>query len=138
MIKNKTRDAACFAGGGFVTTASSPVTQQTLMKPWPLVGVRLCLLGCWLAAALHVCAAESPPVIQIIESRGLVEVSTDGNRWVRTQTGQVLRAQDRLRTGPDSRAALRWSDSSVVPFGPVTAIEIVPPQQAATTFSLRP
>jgi len=47
---------------------------------------------------------------------------------VLTQTNQPLHAFDRVRTGPNSRVALRWSDESVVPFGASTELEILPPQ----------
>jgi len=47
--------------------------------------------------------------------------------WILTQTNQVLGPRYRLRTGADSRVILRWSDHSVVTFGALTEIEILPP-----------
>ena len=46
-----------------------------------------------------------------------------------TRTNQVLHPYDRLRTGPDSRVALRWSDESAVQFGPSTELEVLPPHE---------
>jgi len=66
--------------------------------------------------------------IRIAELEGTVEVSPAGaTTWVLTQTNQVLRPFDRLRTGANSRVALRWSDQSMVPFGASTELEILPP-----------
>src|SRR5882672_9493503 len=66
--------------------------------------------------------------IRIAELQGTVEVSPAGaTTWVLTQTNQVLRSFDRLRTGANSRVALRWSDQSIVPFGASTELEILPP-----------
>jgi len=43
------------------------------------------------------------------------------------QTNHLLHPFDRLRTGVNSRVALRWSDQSIVPFGASTELEILPP-----------
>jgi outer membrane receptor protein involved in Fe transport len=75
--------------------------------------------------------------IRIQEAQGRVEVSPAGAAtWVLTQAGQVLHPFDRLRTGPDSRATLLWSDQSVVPFGASTEIEILPPHDPAAASGL--
>jgi hypothetical protein len=74
-------------------------------------------------------AAESSQEIRILELQGKVELLPVGaSTWVLTQTNQVVRASDRLRTGANSRVALRWSDQTVVPFGELTELEILPPQ----------
>jgi Flp pilus assembly protein TadD len=66
--------------------------------------------------------------ILILELQGSVEIMPEGAKfWVLTQTNQVLHPFDRLRTGADSRAALRWSDESVIPVGALTELEILPP-----------
>jgi Tfp pilus assembly protein PilF len=68
--------------------------------------------------------------IRIVELQGEVEVSPAGaTTWVLTRTNQVLHPFDRLRTGENSRVALRWSDRSVVPFGASTELEILPPNR---------
>jgi tetratricopeptide (TPR) repeat protein len=69
--------------------------------------------------------------ILIVEAQNVVEISPAGAKtWVLTQTNQVLYPHDRLRTGPDSRVALRWSDESAVQFGPSTELEVLPPHEA--------
>lgn len=66
--------------------------------------------------------------IRIVEIQNTVEVSPLGaNTWVLTQTNQLLHPGDRLRTGPNSRVALRWADESIVPFGASTELEVRPP-----------
>ena len=67
--------------------------------------------------------------IKIKELQGVVEVLHPGTtQWAPAQAGQILRPTQHLRTGPNSRAALLWSDQSVVPIGPSTEIEILSPQ----------
>jgi tetratricopeptide (TPR) repeat protein len=57
-----------------------------------------------------------------------VQISPAGAQtWVLTQTNQPLYPFDRLRTGTNSRVALRWSDQSIIPFGSSTELEILPP-----------
>jgi Flp pilus assembly protein TadD len=69
--------------------------------------------------------------IRIVELEGEVEVSPAGAAtWVLTQTNQLLHPMDRLRTGPKSRVALRWSDQSVVPFGASTELQILKPESS--------
>ena len=69
--------------------------------------------------------------IRIVELQGAVEISPAGAKtWVLTQTNQLLYPNDRLRTGPNSRVALRWSDESVVPFGASTELEVLSPDAA--------
>ena len=68
--------------------------------------------------------------IRIVELQGTVELSPKGaTTWVLTQTNQIVHPFDRLRTGPDSRVALRWSDQSAVPVGALTELEILPPRE---------
>ncbi len=68
--------------------------------------------------------------IRIVELQGTVELSPKGaTTWVLTQTNQIVHPFDRLRTGPDSRVALRWSDQSAVPIGALTELEILPPRE---------
>ena len=50
--------------------------------------------------------------------------------WVPAQTNQILHPFDRLRTGANSRMALLWSDRSVVSFGALTEIEVLPPDSS--------
>jgi Flp pilus assembly protein TadD len=75
--------------------------------------------------------------IRLIEQQGTVEViSAGGTTWMLTETNQLLRPFDRLRTGPNSRVALLWSDESVIPFGALTELEILPPHEAEAQSGL--
>lgn len=86
-------------------------------------------LGLLAISAVAGVAGEPPGTeIRILEIQGLAELSpSNAVTWVVTQTNQVLHPADRLRTGPNSRVVLRWSDQSVVPFGALSEIEILPP-----------
>jgi len=65
--------------------------------------------------------------IRIVELQGTAEVaSATAITWSPAQTNQILRPFDRLRTGANSRMALLWSDRSVVSFGALTEIEVLP------------
>src|SRR5262245_51285267 len=72
--------------------------------------------------------SEDTNAIRIVEAEGVVEImSGNAQRWVLTQTNQPLLPFDRLRTGPRSRAVIRWSDQSLLPLNALTEIEILPP-----------
>ena len=61
--------------------------------------------------------------IRIVELQGTVEVFNSlSNNWVSAETNQVVRPSGRLRTGANSRMALRWSDQSVISFGALTEL----------------
>ena len=66
--------------------------------------------------------------VRIMELQGPVEIVAAGSTaWTPAQTGQTLQPFDCLRTGANSRIALRWSNQSVIDFGASTEIEILPP-----------
>jgi len=66
--------------------------------------------------------------IRIVEIQGKMEVSPAGTTtWGPVQTNQILHPFDRLRTGANTRIALRWSDQSIISFDALTEIEILPP-----------
>ena len=69
--------------------------------------------------------------IRIVELQGTVEVASGtATTWAPAQTNQILHPFDRLRTGANSRVAFLWSDRSVVSFGALTEIEVLPPDSA--------
>ena len=66
--------------------------------------------------------------IRIVELQGTAEVAPGAaTTWVPAQTNQILHPFDRLRTGANSRIAFLWSDRSVVSFGALTEVEVLPP-----------
>jgi Tfp pilus assembly protein PilF len=104
-----------------------------------LLALALVVLATWAGPAGAQAAAGSPLTneIRILELQGTVEISPAGAAtWVLTQPHQVLHPSDRLRTGPNSRVALRWSDQSIVPFGALTEIEILPPHEPGAQSGL--
>ncbi|MCX6896129.1 MAG: FecR domain-containing protein [Verrucomicrobia bacterium] len=75
--------------------------------------------------------------IRILEFQGEVAVSPAGANWQPAQIHQLLSPADHLRTGPNSRCALRWSDQSIISFGASTELEILPPHDAAAQSGLQ-
>src|SRR5438093_585903 len=95
-------------------------------------GILMAAIVAWLcvpaATAQSASDGRETNEIRLLELQGTVEISPAGaTTWVLTQTNQLLHPFDRLRTGPNSRAVLRWSDQSVIPFGALTELEILPP-----------
>jgi tetratricopeptide (TPR) repeat protein len=99
-----------------------------------LLGAAALSLMSWAGPAGAQSAMQSPDTkgIRIIGLQGKAELMPAGaTTWVLTTTNQPLHPSDRLRTGDNSRATIRWSDQSVVDFGALTEIEIQPPQDWA-------
>ena len=97
-----------------------------------LTAVLLCLVPLLTPAFAQSSGRTPVPVeIRVLEIQGSFEIMPAGaTTWVATQaTNQVLHVGDRLRTGSNSRVTLRWSDQSVVPFGALSEIEILPPDK---------
>jgi len=75
--------------------------------------------------------------IRIVALEGDVQISPAGTTaWIPIQTPQSVHPFYRLRTGPNSRVTLLWSDQSVVPFGALTVLEILPPDSAQSESGL--
>jgi tetratricopeptide (TPR) repeat protein len=66
----------------------------------------------------------------LISKENLVDSSRPPAQWRSATVGQELIAHDRLRTGEDSRAAMRFGDSTVLRIDELTEEEILPPQVA--------
>jgi len=76
--------------------------------------------------------------IHIVAIQGTVEVMPSGaTNWIITQTNQLLNPGDRLRTEDNSRVTILWGDQSVVPLGPLTQIEILPPDNVGSLPGLQ-
>jgi len=114
-------------------------SEGNLNQDQKLGGRTLAGISLFVGLVFAVFAASAQPLttsrntnqIRIVELQGTVEISPAGaTTWVLTQTNQVLYPHDRLRTGANSRVALRWADESVVPFGASTELEVLPPDAA--------
>jgi tetratricopeptide (TPR) repeat protein len=69
---------------------------------------------------------------------GFVEISGPAVEfWVQPRVNHVLAPGTRLRTGPESRVLVQWSESSEQRFGPSTETQIVPPRQPGAPWALR-
>ena len=92
------------------------------------------ILGGFLTSGATVCAQSADGAaitneIRLVELQGTAEVAPAAvTTWIPAQTNQILRPFDRLRTGANSRIALLWSDQSVVTFGALTELEVLPPE----------
>jgi tetratricopeptide (TPR) repeat protein len=90
--------------------------------------LQCCVIGLGKSMAQNVAAGEVTNELRIVEIQGVVEVSPVGSTtWMLTKINQSLHPFDRLRTGTDSRAAVRWCNQSVMSFDACAEIEILPP-----------
>jgi len=72
--------------------------------------------------------AAPPDRCVVVEKEGKVEVARKGSAtWNAAQLNETLQPGDRLRTGSRSRAALRWSELSMIRVSELTSMEIQPP-----------
>ena len=93
--------------------------------------IALVLMSLAMLAAAR--GAESPTEQScvVISIEGKLDVAVKGQAtWKAAATNQTLKAGDRVRTGNRSRAALKWSDLSVVRVNELTTLEIQPPAKA--------
>jgi hypothetical protein len=91
-------------------------------------GFLACAVG---ACAQSLAGGAGANEIRIVELQGTAEVASGtAAAWVPVQTNLILHPFDRLRTGANSRIAFLWSDRSVVSFGALTEIEVLPPDSA--------
>ena len=73
-------------------------------------------------------ASNQSTKVYLVEIQGQVEISHGKNSvWVAARPNESLQPSDRLRTGDNSRVALRWSDQSIVPIGASSELEVLPP-----------
>ena len=84
-------------------------------------------LGCF-AHWAEPASAQTNNAICIVEFSGTSEFLQHGTtNWEPVQINTKLHALDRVRTGPNSSVGVLWSGQSVLRFGPVTEMEILPP-----------
>jgi Flp pilus assembly protein TadD len=98
-----------------------------------ITGAFRCLLGLWLVPLLH-----AGPV-RVVGVEGVVTWSREGAvQWEPAGTNRILLPGDRLRTGPDSRAAVQFSDQSVKRLGELTTLTIAaPPGDGKAAFEMQ-
>jgi Flp pilus assembly protein TadD len=80
------------------------------------------------AAGWRVDAATDGSLAKVTAIQNTVESKTVGApAWSPSKTGEALKANDRIRTGPASRASLLYSDQTLHRMNEKSEIEILPP-----------
>ena len=79
---------------------------------------------------------ESSANASLLSKENVVDAASGGGSWAPATVGQALAVNDRLRTGEDSRAAVRMTDLSVLRMDELTTITIGPPATAGDKPSL--
>ena len=74
--------------------------------------------------------AQETSQAEVLTVENEVDTSKPAGGWAPAAVGQALATRDRLRTGEDSRAAVRLADATVLRVDELTETEILPAQQA--------
>jgi tetratricopeptide (TPR) repeat protein len=72
----------------------------------------------------------------VLTKENIVDTAVGHALWSPAIVGQLLEPKDRVRTGDDSRAALRLSNLSVLRIDELTEAEILPPHRATAKATL--
>jgi tetratricopeptide (TPR) repeat protein len=97
-----------------------------------LTAFAIAVLLCTLARAQQ----NGADTAALVEKENVVDVASGGAGWTAASVGQPLKTRDKLRTGEDSRAAVRLADASVLRVDELTTTEILPPKTAADKATL--
>ncbi len=95
------------------------------LRPLPLF-FALILLGLGVAPG-----QEPTEASEVLSVENVVDVAPASGAYARAAVGQNLAVRDRLRTGEESRAAVRLADASILRVDELTETEILPPREAA-------
>ncbi len=109
------------------------------MKPWITIVRRLVLVATLggIAGLATPASAQVSDAIRIVAVQEPVEILPHGSdRWMLTATNQLLYPFDRVRTGTNGSIGLLWSDQSVLRFGALTELEILPPSTGDSDHGL--
>lgn len=79
---------------------------------------------------------DSSANASLLSKENVVDAASGGGSWTSATVGQALAINDRLRTGEDSRAAVRMTDLSVLRMDELTTITIESPTTASDKPSL--
>ena len=97
------------------------------MKRLVILVVGLCLAFSRVATAENASGADTA---EIISKENSVDSLAPSAVWQPATLGQKLAWHDRIRTGEDSRAAVRLGDLSILRLDELTEAEILPPPAA--------
>lgn len=90
---------------------------------------------CGTFAFAKVCAQDGGNA-EVLTAENQVDTAKPSGAWVPADVGQALAIRDRLRTGEDSRAAVRLADSTVLRVDELTETEILPAQESSDKATL--
>jgi len=111
---------------------ASPLLKASKLKAFLSTFLFCYLLAIFSAGAqpaIDAVGAGAPSLV--IEVAGRAEYASGSNtNWQRATVGVTLAPGDRLRTLPESRAAVQLSDRSVIRLNERTTLEILPPRHA--------
>ena len=79
---------------------------------------------------------QNPADASLLSKENVVDAASGGGAWTSATVGQPLVVNDRVRTGEDSRAAVRMADLSVLRMDELTTITIGPPTAVGDKPSL--
>jgi tetratricopeptide (TPR) repeat protein len=103
----------------------------------PSVAVGFLVIGAGIAHTQPAADGAGAGQIRIVELQGAVEVIPYGRQnWKAARTNDVLKPFDRLRTGDNSRVGVSWPGQSVIRFGPLTELEVLPPRSSDSQSGL--
>jgi tetratricopeptide (TPR) repeat protein len=74
---------------------------------------------------------NNPDAAEVLSKENSVDTARPSATWQPATVGQKLVWHERLRTGEDSRAAVRMSDASILRVDELTETEILPPEVAS-------
>src|SRR4051812_40057882 len=94
------------------------------------------LLALSLACCLRVAASAQAPEAELVEKENLVDSQRASTTWKPANVGLQLLFRDKVRTGELSRAAVRFTDRTMLRLDEFTVAEIVPPPRADGAPSL--
>ena len=96
-------------------------------------GVAGTLLAVGVFAGWRAHAATDGSLAKVTAVQNTVESKTaSAPAWAPSKTGEALKANDRIRTGPASRAAILYSDQTLHRMNEKSEIEILPPAAGGT------
>ncbi len=97
----------------------------------PTIVVYGIFVGLALLNPIEAQTPESAANASLLSKENVVDAASGGGSWTSATVGQPLATHDRLRTGEDSRAAVRMTDLSILRIDELTTIEITPPSTAS-------
>jgi tetratricopeptide (TPR) repeat protein len=116
------------------TDSDTPFAALETLKARTERSMILVVVLCLGAASVRVAIAEDAKqtdVAEVISKENSVDSQRPSAAWHPATVGEKLIWHERLRTGEDSRAAVRMSDSSILRVDELTVTEILPPEVAS-------